>query len=473
MTAGVPVLVFVVQASLAWILRSRWITFDGWAFLERSGSNPWGDPFHPLMAPTIGAFRILFAPFGLDAAEAATLVSCVASGLTAAFTWMWLTASGVRRSTAVAPALAVVWSGVAAWASTSIEAYAPACAAVAGAFACAARVARRPTDARVVELGTVALLAAGFHVATIATWPALAWIALHEAPPRARRLGAVVGAAASALWAALLAIPTREFVPLGSDAAATTPFGWVLATIAAPSAVAVRDPWVRSGLPYAFLLLTLPALSGAYGLLRRDTRPLILVGVLPAWFLWVLTGKSWIALAAPVSPLLMLPLARRLDALKHPIAFGALVTLASFGLAAEYGPNGPGFRERHFTPDPLHVVADTVHALTPKDAVVVAGNAAAPLKFRRADGVRAIAEWAVRGRAAGRNALESLRFGVADLQAQGRDVWMTKDAVDFLVTAGHAERDVVDLIDATTIRRAGPDEARVARLKKISPLPPR
>ena len=344
---------------------------------------------------------------------------------------------------------------------------------MAGAFALDARVAHRPTDARVVGLGAVALLGAGFHVATVATWPGLAWVALHEAPPRARRVGAVVATVASAILAALLAIPTREFVPLGSDAIATTPFGWILATVSAPSAAAVREPWVRSGLPYALLLLTVPALSGAYGLLRRDTRPLILVGVLPAWFLWVITGKSWIALAAPLSPLLMLPLARRLDALKRPIAVGVLITVASFGLAAEYGPNGPGFRERHFTPDPLRVLADTVHALAPKDAVVIAGNAAAPLKTRRGDGVRAIAEWAVRGRAAARNALDSLRFGVASLQAEGRDVWMTKDAVDFLVTAGHAERDVLDLVDPTTLLRAGPDDARVGRLKKISPLPPR
>ncbi len=473
MTAGIPVLVFLVQAALAWALRSGWTTFDGWAFLDRAASAPWGDPFHPLVAPTLAASRVLLAPLGVDAADAATLISCVASGLTAAFTWMWFTASGIRRGTAVAPALAVVWSGVAAWASTSIEAYAPACAAVAGAFALAARVAHRPTDARVVGLGAVSLLAAGFHVATVATWPGLAWIALHEAPPRARRVGTVVAAVASALLAALLAIPTREFVPLGSDAIATTPFGWILATISAPSAATVREPWVRSGLPYAFLLLTVPAVSGAYGLLRRDTRALVLVGVLPAWFLWVITGKSWIALAVPLSPLLLLPLARRLDALRHPITVGTLITVAGFGLAAEYGPNGPGFRERHFTPDPLRVLADTVHALAPKDAVVIAGNAAAPLKIRRGDGVRAIAEWAVRGRAAGQNALDSLRFGVTSLQAEGRDVWMTKDAVDFLVTAGHAERDVLDLVDPTTLLRAGPDDARVARLKKNIPAPPR
>jgi hypothetical protein len=50
---------------------------------------------------------------------------------------------------------------------------------------------------------------------------------------------------------------------------------------------------------------------------------------------------------------------------------------------------------------------------------------------------------------------------------------MTKDAVDFLVTAGHAERDVLDLVDPTTLLRAGPDDARVARLKKNIPAPPR
>lgn len=473
MRRGLPILLFLIQSAAAWSLRSVWITFDGYAFLKRAAEAPWGDPFHPLTAPTFAAASAIASPFGISAVDAATLAVCLASGGVVALAWRWFTSLGIRDATAIAPAFAVVWSGITAWASLSIETYAFQLLASVAALVAASRTAARPTRTNIVLLGVAGVAATGFHIASAALWPGLAWWAFREAPASARRFGVLVGTIGIAALAIVLLSPTAEFVPLGGGGDGTTPLRWIAATFATPSTAEADGVLGRSGLLYALGLLTLPTLSGLFGMLRPDTRRLVAVFAIPGWLAWIVTGKSWIALAVPITPVLLFPAARALDASRRPLLAGATACLFGFALAAEVGPNGAGFRERHFSPDPLRSTATTIDALLPEGDAVIAGNSAAPLALLAPGRTYAIAEWVVRGRAAGHPSLAAFREAVDAIHAEGRHVWITKDAVDYLIADGCAESEVLAAIDPTTIRRAGPDDARIARLKKNLAEPPR
>jgi hypothetical protein len=216
------------------------------------------------------------------------------------------------------PAFAVVWSGITAWASLSIETYAFQLLASVAALVAASRTAARPTRTNIVLLGVAGVAATGFHIASAALWPGLAWWAFREAPASARRFGVLVGTISIAALAVVLLSPTAEFVPLGGGGGGTTPLRWIAATFAMPSTAEADGVLGRSGLLYALGLLTLPTLSGLFGMLRPDTRRLVAVFAIPGWLAWIVTGKSWIALAVPITPVLLFPAARALDARPTP-----------------------------------------------------------------------------------------------------------------------------------------------------------
>jgi len=465
MSAALLVLLGIIQVVVAWSLRSGWVSFDGYALLRRAAEQPWGDPFH-LAVPTIFATaHELLGPHGFSAIESATLVSCLASGVTVAATAAWCLSLGATRPLALLGGLMAAWTPATAHAALGVEVNSLHMASCACAMVAAARYHAIPSVRALVLVFLSMLVAVLMHVGSLAFIPGWTWFALRSAPQAHRRAAAVAGLVSVV---ALVAFALRPFKSLTDD------------PIAAPSTLSIAD-WVwttirrpreSGGIPHSawewirnfYGLIGVPAVLATVVVVMkpRAFRPIVWMVLLPV-VAFVATGTSWLGFTLPLVSILIGVVVAELTTRR----FGAVTMIAAFvvtfGWSAEVGPGGAGYRLRHFSFDPLTATADALVVMLPKNASLIAGNSCGPLRYRGVPGREAVAEVVMEGGARGLKPLEAIEARVAHLRSIGSEVWIAKDALDYLQDCGVEQVAVLARIDSSSIRRAGPDEARIAR----------
>ncbi len=453
------------QVVLAWNLRSGWVSFDAYALLSRAADQPYGDPFHLAVPSILSWAHALVRPLGWSTIESATLVSCVASGVTVAAVALWCMSKGSTRAIACLMGLLTVWTPATAHAALGVEVNSLQMAACAVTLMIAARYAASPS-LRVLAALFIAMTASLLmHVGSLALIPGWLWIALRAAPASHRRLACVVAICVAALLV-IAAIQPFKVVTATSPSPPTTILvgEWVWLTVTRPRANGglfhTSLEWVRNGLG----LIGVPILLAIGVTIRqrqiwKSVLPLV---VLPA-LVFIATGTSWLGLTLPAVGILVGPISAGLSAGRLGTAIAGIALLVSFGLSAEVGPGGPGYRLRHFSDDPLTQTANALAAMLPPQAALIAGNSAAPLRFKGMQRLDSVAELVADGAGCGLPPLAAVEARAKSLQSKGIEVWISKDALDYLESTGTDAAAVLSHVDMGSIRRSGPDEARLAR----------